>query len=109
MPFGDHWARGLALRAAGRAPHPTEQAAGRGEVGNYGGDHLGGGRSSGNGGDGATGHGRANPWVLQVHRSAASTLVMLGRAAELGSTELVSNGGGELRRRWGTKLEHERE
>ena len=104
LPSGDHWARGLALRAAGRAPHPTEQAAGRGEVGNYGGDHLGGGRSSGNGGDGATGHGRANPWVLQVHRSAASTLVMLGRAAELRSTELVGNGGGELRCSWGMVL-----
>ena len=109
MPFGDHWARGLALWAAGRAPHPTEQAAGRGEVGNYGGNHLGGGRRSGNGGDGAIGHGRANPWVLQVHRSAASTLVMLGRAAELKSMELVDHGGGEPRRRWGTGLEQERE
>ena len=70
---------------------------------------MGGGRSSGNGGDGATGHGRANPWVLQVHRSAASALVMLGRAAELRSTELVGNGGGELRWRWGTELEQTRE
>ena len=93
MPSGDHWARGLALRAAGCAPHPTEQAAGRGEVGNYSGDHLGGGRSSGNGGDGATGHSRANPWVLQVHRSAAGMLVMLERAAELKSMELVGEEG----------------
>ena len=67
---------------------------------------MGGGRSSGNGGDGATGHGRANPWVLQVHRSAASALVMLGRAAELRSTELVGNGGGELRCSWGMALRH---
>ena len=65
---------------------------------------MGGRRSSGNGGDGAIGHSRANPWVLQVHRSAASALVMLGRAAELRSTELVGNGGGELRCSWGMVL-----
>ena len=47
-------------------------------------------------------HNRENPWVLQVHRSAASMLVMLGRAAELRSAELVDHGGGEPRRRWGS-------
>ena len=61
-------------------------------------------RTSGIGGNGATVHNRENPWVLQVHRSAASTLVMLGRAAELRSTELVGNGGGELRCSWGMVL-----
>ena len=66
-------------------------------------------RSSGKGGNGATGHDRANPWVLQVRRSAASTLVMLGRADELRSMELVGHGGGELRRRWGMELEQKRE
>ena len=66
-------------------------------------------RTSGVGGNGATVHNRENPWVLQVHRSAASTLVMLGRADELRSMELVGRGGGELRRRWGTGLEQERE
>ena len=66
-------------------------------------------RTSGVGGNDATVHNRANPWVLQVHRSAASTLVMLGRADELRSMELVGRGGGELRRRWGTELEQERE
>ena len=50
-------------------------------------------RTSGVGGNGATVHNRANPWVLQVHRS----------------MELVGRGGGELRRRWGTELEQERE
>ena len=50
------------------------------------------------------GHGGANGRVLQVHRSAASTLVMLGRAAELTSAELVDHGGGEPRRRWGSWL-----
>ena len=38
-----------------------------------------------------------------------STLVMLERADELRSMELVGRGGGELRRRWGTGLEQERE
>ena len=66
-------------------------------------------RTSGVGGNGATVHNRENPWVLQVHRSAASTLVMLGRADELRSMELVGRGGGELRWRWGTGLEQERE
>ena len=62
-------------------------------------------RTSDVGGNGATVHNRANPWVLQVHRSAASTLVMLGRADELKSMELVGRGGSELRRRWGMELE----
>ena len=65
--------------------------------------------TSGVGGNGATVHNRENPWVLQVHRSAASTLVMLGRADELRSMELVGRGVGELRRRWGTELGQERE
>ena len=66
-------------------------------------------RTSGVGGNGATVHNRANPWVLQVHRSAASTLVMLGRADELTSVEVIDHGGGEPRRRLGTGLEQERE
>ena len=74
-----------------------------------GGVELGGDRSLGNSGDGATGHGRANPWVMRVHRNAVSTLVMLGRAGELRSMELVGHGGGEIRQRWGTELEYERE
>ena len=78
--------------------------AGRGNCG-----ERGGGRSSGNGGDGAIGHGRVNPWVFRVRRSGASMLVMLGQAAELRSAELVDHGGGEPRRRWGTELEQERE
>ena len=69
----------------------------------------GGGRRSGNSGDGAIEHGREHPWVFRVRRSAVSTLVMLGRADELRSMELVGRGGGELRRRWGTELEQERE
>ena len=58
-------------------------------------------RTSDVGGNGAMVHNRANPWVLQVHRSAARTLVMLGRADELRSMELVGmaaasfGGGGE--------------
>ena len=59
-------------------------------------------RTSGVGGNGATVHNRANPWVLQVHRSGTSMLVMLGRADELTSAELVDHGGGEPRRRWGS-------
>ena len=59
-------------------------------------------RTLGVGGNGATVHNRENPWVLQVHRSVASTLVMLGRADELTSAELVDHGGGEPRRRWGS-------
>ena len=62
----------------------------------------GGGRSSGNSGDGAIEHGREHPWVFRVRRSAVSTLVMLGRAAELTSAELVDHGGGEPRWRWGS-------
>ena len=62
-------------------------------------------RTSDVGGNGATVHNRANQWVLQVHRSAASTLVMLERADELRSMELIGCGGGELWRRWGTGLE----
>ena len=74
-----------------------------------GGELKGGGRSSGNRGDGAIGHGREHPWVFRVRRSAVSTLVMLGRADELRSMELVGRGGGELRRRWGMELEQKRE
>ena len=62
----------------------------------------GGGRSSGNSGDGAIGHGREHPWVFRVRRSAENTLVMFGRADELTSAELVDHGGGEPRRRWGS-------
>ena len=62
----------------------------------------GGGRGSGNSEDGAMGHGREHPWVFRVRRSAVSTLVMLGRAAELTSAGLVDHGGGEPRRRWGS-------
>ena len=43
-----------------------------------GGELKGGGRSSGNGGDGALGHGREHPWVFRVRRSAVSTLVGSG-------------------------------
>ena len=67
-----------------------------------GGELKGGGQCSGNSGDGAIGHGREHPWVFRVHRSAVSTLVMLGRAADLTSAELVDHGGGEPRRRWGS-------
>ena len=74
-----------------------------------GGELKGGGLSSGNRGDGAIGHGREHSWVFRVRRSAVSTLVMLGRADKLRSMELVGRGGGELRRRWGTGLEQERE
>ena len=74
-----------------------------------GGELKGGGRSSGNRGDGVIGHGREHSWVFRVRRSAVSTLVMLGRADELRSMELIGRGGGELRRRWGTGLEQERE
>ena len=62
----------------------------------------GGGRSSGNSGNGAIGHGREHPRLFRVRRSAVSTLVMLGRAAELTCTELVDHGGGEPRWRWGS-------
>ena len=62
----------------------------------------GGGRSSGNSGNGAIEHGREHPWLFRVRRSAVSTLVMLGRAAELTSAELVDHGGGEPRWRWGS-------
>ena len=62
----------------------------------------GGGRSSGNSGDGAIGHGREHPWVFRVRRSAVSMLVMLERADELTSAELVDHGGGEPRWRWGS-------
>jgi hypothetical protein len=67
-----------------------------------GGELKGGGRSSGNRRYGAIGHGREHPWVFRVRRSAVSTLVMLGRAAELTSAELVDHGGGEPRWRWGS-------
>ena len=67
-----------------------------------GGELKGGGRSSGNRGDGVIGHGREHSWVFRVRRSAVSTLVMLGRAAELTCTELVDHGGGEPRWRWGS-------
>ena len=58
-------------------------------------------QTSGVGGNGATVHNRANPWVLQVHRSAASTLVMLGERTSSGawSSSAVAaasfGGGGE--------------
>ena len=43
-----------------------------------GGELKGGGRSSGNRGDGVIEHGREHSWVFRVRRSAVSTLVMLG-------------------------------
>ena len=65
------------------------------------GELQGGGRSLGNGGDGTTGHGRANPWVLRVHRNAASTLVMLGRR---GSRRSSGDELGEVRSLHGTEV-----
>ena len=80
LPSGDHWARGLALRVAGRAPHPTEQAAGRGEIGNYGGDHLGGGRSYGRARVGARGHVGRSWWWQHAPREVRRTMTHAGAA-----------------------------
>ena len=94
LPSGDHWARGLALRVAGRAPHPTEQAAGRGEIGNYGGDHLGGGRSYGRARVGARGHVGRSWWALRAPGAALSTAV-----CSASSYVCSSHGGDEGQRR----------
>ena len=66
-------------------------------------------RTSDVGGNGAMVHNRANPWVLQVDRSAASTLVMLERVDELRSMELAGHGGRLLRALAGQRLQGTRE
>ena len=99
---GDQMAGGGQLRGAGGVAHPLVAANGAGVARSDGKYDDGGGRSSGNRGDGAIGHGREHSWVFRVRRSAVSMLVMLGRAAELTSAELVDHGGGEPRWRWGS-------
>ena len=106
---GDQMAGGGQLRDAEDPARRVVRSVMPGAIYIDGGELKGGGRSSGNSGDGAIGHGREHPWVFRVRRSAENTLVMLGRADELRSMELVGRGGGELRRRWGTGLEQERE
>ena len=94
LPNGDHWARGLALRVAGRAPHPTEQAAGRGEIGNYGGDHLGGGRSYGHAWVVSRGNVGRSWWALRAPGAALSTTV-----CPASSYVRSSQGGDEVQQR----------
>ena len=106
---GDQMAGGGQLRDAEDPARRVVRSVMPGATYIDGGELKGGGRSSRNRGDGAIGHGREHSWVFRVRRSAVSTLVMLGRADELRSMELVGRGGGELRRRWGTGLEQERE
>ena len=75
LATGLGFARGLRLRVAEGAPHPTVVAAGAGLAGAHRNGARGGGRSSGVGGDDATANGRSSGLGFWAFGIALSTVV----------------------------------